>query len=273
MIVMCKKCRTCFHLDPSRIPEGGTRVRCSRCRQIFPVRPPRAGILAAKEDREFLIYVKELLSGQPFEVLTALDGREAMEKIQRFHPAVALLDVALPKVYGFELCEVLKSDSRTRDIRIILLASIHSHTRYKRLPASLYGADAYLEIHHLADKLLPKIRALLPDLFAPSGPEKNGAVPAQRPVGSQPLRGPENIENRAQRLARTILSDIALYNQKKIENGIRGRNLEKMLASELEEAGIMMKQRFPQVPENTLRDFLKREIDLLVLKNPPVSEG
>jgi CheY-like chemotaxis protein len=221
-------------------------------------------MIVAKESREFCRDVAALFNGLPINVLTAGDGEKALELIRQHSPSVALLDVALPKIFGFQLCDIIKSEASTRDTRVILLAAINDKTRYKRLPESLYGADDYLEIHHVPDKLVPMIKRLDPSLSeqqTPSNLEKERRA-SREPVSEQSL--PEELKNGISRLARTILSDIALYNQKKIEEGVRDKNLEMVLSPELEEGVRLMKQRFKQIPEPLLREFLSRESDLLI---------
>ena len=59
-------------------------------------------------------------------------------------------------------CERLRGKPSLSDTGIILIASVFQHTRYKRAPTSLYGADDYVEKHHIRDRLLEKITRLLP---------------------------------------------------------------------------------------------------------------
>lgn len=236
-------------------------MRCARCKHVFQVRPPRPRILVAKDDKEFHLRVQELLRDQPFDLLFAEDGVNALEIIQQDHPVLVILDVALPRIYGFELAEILRSEPHTSAIRIILLAAVHDKTRYKRLPESLYGADTYIEAHHITDKLLPKIKSLLPDLF--TGKRGSGAAAVheqgiEKPAPGEP--GGAEVMKRAKRLARIILSDIALYNQEKVEEGIRNGDFQERLALELKEAEEMMEKRFPEFSLKQCQDLLRREI-------------
>ncbi len=93
---------------------------------------------------------------------SAYDGEEALQKIRGIRPDIAIVDVALPKVFGFEVCETVKNDPSLKETKIILLAAIYDKTRYKRNPDSLYGADDYIEKHHIHDRLLNKIWEMVP---------------------------------------------------------------------------------------------------------------
>lgn len=267
MIIQCEQCGARYKIDSSKFTKQEIRLRCSRCKNVFTISSKRPRILVGKEDINFCSSIRELMEREPFDLIFAGDGAEALEKIRRLHPCLVILDVALPKIFGFELAEILKSDPMTRDIRIILLTSIYDKTRYKRLPESLYGADDYIEAHHIKDSLLIKIRNLLPDLFQQpmakeEPPRKSGS---EKRTFEETL--PEEIRNKSRRLARIIISDIALYNQKKVEEGIRNGDLEKRLAQELQEGVEMMKQRFSEFQPDYCRELLQNEIEALMSKN------
>ncbi|NOY52692.1 MAG: response regulator [Deltaproteobacteria bacterium] len=260
MIVQCKKCGTRYRIPPERLPAGKARFRCNRCRYVFIIESDQTTILVAKDNPEFRLFVKEILEERNLRVLTAENGVEALKILRRSKPALAILDVALPKIYGFELCETIKSNPKTQDIRIILIAASYRKARYKRLPESLYGADDYIEIHHIADQLIHKIGRLLPGLSLLTTEPLQGTSPAT--VSSSPP-GPlldDEVRNKVERLARTMLSDIALYNETRIKEGLAAEDLPERLAPELQEAEGLMKERFPDLPEATLHHFLQQEL-------------
>ena len=82
-----------------------------------------------------------------------LDGVEAMLAIQRMLPAAVVLDAALPKMFGFQVCEVVKRNESLRQTRVVLVGAIHQQDRYRRDPSDLYGADVYIEQPDLPDGL------------------------------------------------------------------------------------------------------------------------
>jgi len=86
------------------------------------------------------------------------DGVEAMLEIQRRMPHVVVLDAALPKMFGFQVCEVVKRNESLRHTRVVLVGAIHHQDRYRRDPSDLYGADVYLEQPDLPDGLMPLLR-------------------------------------------------------------------------------------------------------------------
>ncbi len=118
-----------------------------------------------------------------FRVDMASDGIEALKKANEIRPLGMVLDVGLPGgVYGFELCEQLKGSPATKDIKIVLLSSVYDKRKYKRKPTSLYGADDYVEKHHIPDSLPIKLRKLIfPEQFAAEVPKIRKLTPPSVP--------------------------------------------------------------------------------------------
>lgn len=89
-----------------------------------PVSSPRSRVLIADDNepnRELLeVYLAEL----DCEVATAVDGRDTLDKVASFQPHVILLDVMMPKLSGFEVCERLKSDPATSPIMILMVTAL-----------------------------------------------------------------------------------------------------------------------------------------------------
>jgi CheY-like chemotaxis protein len=81
------------------------------------------------------------------------DGVEAILAIQRLLPRAIVIDAALPKMFGFQICEIVKRNESLRDIHVVLVGAIHNRTRYRRPPEEIYGADAYIERQDLPESL------------------------------------------------------------------------------------------------------------------------
>jgi CheY-like chemotaxis protein len=86
------------------------------------------------------------------------DGVEAMLTIQRMLPSAVVLDAALPKMFGFQICEVVKRNESLRATHVVLIGAVHHRDRYRRPPSELYGADVYIERPELPDGLVPVLR-------------------------------------------------------------------------------------------------------------------
>jgi CheY-like chemotaxis protein len=220
------------------------------------------------------------------------DGVEAMLQIQRTLPRVVVLDAALPKMFGFQICEIMKRNEQLRAIPVVLIGAIHDQDRYRRPPEELYGADAYLERHQLPDALAELLtrfgiqtataaerapapvarpaatavpepaRAARP--AAPAAPARPAAPPAA-PVSARPAAaaapspaGDPEIE-KAQRLARIIVSDVILYNPEKFEAAVRAGNVVDALSAELEEGYSLFASRVDSRVCDP-REYLQREL-------------
>jgi len=84
---------------------------------------PKGKILVV-DDEAYIVHILEFsLSMQGFEVVTAFDGEEALEKARRELPDVIVLDVMMPKLDGYEACRRLRECESTRDIPVILLSA------------------------------------------------------------------------------------------------------------------------------------------------------
>jgi CheY-like chemotaxis protein len=118
-----------------------------------------------------------------------------MLSMHRMLPKVVVLDAALPKMFGFQVCEVVKRNESLRHIKVVLIGAIHHQDRYRRDPADLYGADVYLEQPDLPDGLRPLL--LEEGLPCSDGEEpvssEAGVVPTATDLALDSPKGPESM--------------------------------------------------------------------------------
>lgn len=134
-------------------------------------------------------------------------------------PAAVVLDVAIPGVLAFEVIEQLRAHAGTATVPVVLLASVFERTRYKRRPTNLYGADAYLELHHVPDRLGPLIEEVR-SKRAPGNERLQTPMERARAAGLRARPEADGSET-AQALARRLLSDVALYHGDELADGVR----------------------------------------------------
>ena len=346
MIVPCE-CGAKLRIDDAKIGDQGVRVRCPRCGNILMARRemaapgtaviPKAGLSATATLPVVLVahdsaVVRDTICGvvaeAGFEADTAADGIEALKKAVENKPRAIVLDVGLPGIYGFELCERLKGGRETSDIKIILLSSVYDMRRYKRTPVSLYGADDYIEKHHIPDYLPAKLQKLIyPEQYAsipatPPGhspgelpesvkpPEREfqpallrpeqlarmeGAAPGPSPVqdaapkaatdtSESPAIIPESFSldasifqkeecdiprvdeldpeavEKARRFARIIVSDIALYNQDAVAEGLKSGTFYELLKADVDEGRELYENRVPTAIR-AKKDYYQEALD------------
>ena len=80
-------------------------------------------VLVVDDDRNAVDILDRLLKKEGFDVVRAQSGAEALELATKSQIDVILLDVMMPQMSGFEVCEKLRNDTRTRDIPVILLTA------------------------------------------------------------------------------------------------------------------------------------------------------
>ncbi|MBU5614431.1 response regulator [Geomonas azotofigens] len=382
MLIVCPNCKKRFNVTASSSDEP-KKLRCSSCKAVFRLvrkserqaaPPTKVKVVVANESAAFCKAVEKVLAAEPFELFLCTDGKQALETVQRVTPDVLLLDVALPTMFGFEVCERVRQEPALAKVKIVLIASIYDKTRYKRSPNSLYGADDYIEKHHIPDSLVamiyrltsgdvpPVVRptdselaaqeesrseirqvevdetsmpeaavpapaapapeapaplmtaaeppvapaaepavvappeapvAAAPVVEAPKAPALMAEAPAQaleapvseaveaqvpaaaapapaapvaaaEPAAAAPAQLPEE-QVKARRLARIIVSDIVLYNQAKVEQGVREGSFYELLADDIREGEYLYQQRVSQQVRDTT-SFLKDAFEELLAK-------
>jgi PAS domain S-box-containing protein len=86
--------------------------------------PPQQGcLLVVDDDPQVVDLVCQLLEGEPYEIMAAADGQEALEVIGRRRPEAILLDLLMPRMDGFALIEQLQQDPQSRQIPVIVLTA------------------------------------------------------------------------------------------------------------------------------------------------------
>jgi twitching motility two-component system response regulator PilH len=116
-------------------------------------------ILVVDDSWTELTMIATPLRNQGFDVVTAVDGDEALEKVFKERPQCIVLDVVLPKQNGFQLCRKLKSLDASKHIPIILLTS--KNTPLDKSWGLRQGADMYMTKPFSEDELLNNVRQLL----------------------------------------------------------------------------------------------------------------
>lgn len=119
--------------------------------------PPR--ILVADDSATIRTILSLMLGGAGYEVVTAPDGVEAIERLTESTFAVAILDVKMPRLDGFEVCRALRDDPGRRDVKVVYLTSLSSVSDKEWGLAQ--GADAYLIKPVEEEMLIATVRDLL----------------------------------------------------------------------------------------------------------------
>jgi DNA-binding response OmpR family regulator len=111
------------------------------------------------DDSGTILMEKMILSREPYELVTAKDGLEAVERARAERPDLILLDVVMPGLTGFEVLTRLRSDDATKDTPVILVTTRGEGENLRAGFAS--GANDYVTKPINSAELLSKIRSHL----------------------------------------------------------------------------------------------------------------
>ena len=126
-----------------------------------------ATILVVDDERNIVHLTRLYLAKEGFEVETAYDGRQALEKAQSHHPDLIVLDVMMPEMDGFEVCRELR---KTSNVPIIILTARTDDV--DKVVGLELGADDYVTKPFNPRELVARIKAVLRRAQAAAAPAK-----------------------------------------------------------------------------------------------------
>lgn len=192
-------------------------------------------ILAIDDNQDNLISIKALI-GESFPdilVLTALTGMRGLELAAAEDPDVILLDIVMPGMDGFEVCNQLKADKELSNIPVVFVTAIKGD-KESRIKALDCGAEAFLAKPIDPSELTAQIRAMV----------KIKAANTRKHDEKKRLE--ELVEERTYELYRTHAETLKLYGDLQKENLARKRSEKTLRESEekyrLSEAGLKKAQ-------------------------------
>lgn len=116
-------------------------------------------ILAVDDEPHIVEMIAARLKANGYEVITAVNGQDALKIIGDDRPDLILLDVMMPPPNGFQVCRQLKDDPNNKDIPIIMLTA--KSTESDQFWGMESGADSYITKPYNPEELLEQIRSLL----------------------------------------------------------------------------------------------------------------
>jgi len=123
------------------------------------VKPAAKTILVVEDDSAVRDFLADCLRSEGYKVLTACDGKEGLALARARRPGLVILDLIMPEMHGFEVCEHLRQDERTKAVKI-LISSVKSYPADRKAAKGL-GADRYLAKPYTTDDLLDAVKALI----------------------------------------------------------------------------------------------------------------
>lgn len=119
----------------------------------------KAKVLIVDDEPNNVDFLEQALEDSGYQLITATNGQEALDKIKSQQPDLVLLDLAMPIMDGFAVLERVKADSSLRDIPIIIISAEHDSKSVVR--GIKQGAEDYLTKPVNAGMLVKKVKEYL----------------------------------------------------------------------------------------------------------------
>ena len=120
-------------------------------------KPP--SVLIVDDEPNILLSLQFLMKKSGYEVRTCKNGEEALVEIARAAPDLVLLDVMMPKVDGFSVCQTIRANPEWKDVRIIMLTARGRDV--EREKGLALGADDYITKPFSTSDAIARVQAVL----------------------------------------------------------------------------------------------------------------
>lgn len=117
-------------------------------------------IMLVEDDKFLRELLVRKLEAAGFKVSTAVDGQTAFDKAKEGMPDIALLDLVLPGVDGFDILKQIKGDEATKNIPVIILSNLGQKEEVDQ-GMKLGASDYLVKAHFTPDEIIAKIRGVL----------------------------------------------------------------------------------------------------------------
>lgn len=130
------------------------------------------------------IYGVRLLA-EGYDIVSAGDGEEALAMAIKERPKLIISDVMMPKISGFDMLDILRSTTETRDIKVIMMTALSSDDQRAR--GEQMGADRYLVKSQVGiEDVVRVVHEVLGDGAKPSAPPQAPIAPPRPTIAVQP---------------------------------------------------------------------------------------
>ncbi len=124
-------------------------------------------ILIVDDEPGVVVALQFLLEQQGYNVLVAKRGEDALDLIYKYKPDLVILDIMLPGIDGYEVCEIVRLNPDYRDIKILFLTARSAEVEIAK--GLTLGADAYITKPFSNDKLIAAVNQVLESTYAETG--------------------------------------------------------------------------------------------------------
>lgn len=122
--------------------------------------PGQRTLLVVDDQPDIVRLVTKIFEARGMRVIAGRDGREALDLVAKERPDVILLDLDLPAIDGWEVCQRLKSDPNTKSVPIVMMTAAHVSPQSAKRGID-GGADEYIAKPFLREVLVHNVERLL----------------------------------------------------------------------------------------------------------------
>ena len=117
-------------------------------------------VLIVEDEEGILELLSEIFSDfRDYIILCARDGEDALRILRQDSPDIMILDIQIPKINGYEICKIVKSNPVMSQIKVLMLTGMAQN--YARRKSEEVGADAYISKPFSSIALIEKVEELL----------------------------------------------------------------------------------------------------------------
>jgi two-component system, OmpR family, alkaline phosphatase synthesis response regulator PhoP len=120
---------------------------------------PESTILIVDDNPQNLELLQAFLESLPVKLVSAVDGLDALRKVEEHNPDLILLDIMMPQMSGFQVCRRLKADPKTRDIQVLMVTALNELGDIEQ--ANECGTDDFVSKPVNKIELLTRVKSLL----------------------------------------------------------------------------------------------------------------
>ena len=149
-------------------PAGETAASSVAAASVAPVNAaaasaesflPQSTVLIVDDAPQNIELLQAFLEELPVQIVTAVDGVDALEKVEQHKPDLILLDIMMPRMSGFQVCRKIKGDEKTRDIQILMVTALNELGDIEQ--ASECGTDDFVSKPVNKFELLTRVKTML----------------------------------------------------------------------------------------------------------------
>ncbi|MHB8883147.1 MAG: response regulator transcription factor [Thermodesulfovibrionales bacterium] len=116
-------------------------------------------VLIVDDEPNIVLALELLMKRDGYETLSVDDGQKAFEAVKEFRPDLVILDIMMPKMDGYEVCQRIRADDQLRDVSIIMLTAKGREVEKEKGMA--LGADLYITKPFSTREVMLKVREIL----------------------------------------------------------------------------------------------------------------